>query len=207
MVEQWNLEIFFWINAGETPSFLVRGIAFLSAEILIYLLALWMVFTWIRGNRGSRIILLYALISTLLGLALNQVIGLFWYHPRPFEMGVGNTLVSHVVESSFPSDHAVMFFSIGLAFLLAKATRRWGLLITLFGSVVAWSRVYLGIHFPLDMLGSLIVSTLSVGITYQGLIWIEKRLEPGLTHIYEAIVILLNLPAVWFPLTRYGGRK
>lgn len=206
-LEQWNLEIFSWINAGTNPPFLVRGAAFLSAEILIYLLVLWMIFAWIRSNTGSRVFLLYALVSILLGLALNRAIGLFWYHPRPFEMGIGHTLISHAMESSFPSDHAVVFFSTGLAFLLAKDTRRWGVLITFFGLIMAWSRIYLGVHFPLDMLGSFIVSILSVGTAYRGLLLIERRLEPFITHIYEKTVILLKLPADWFPVTYRRDKK
>ena len=49
MLEQWNLSLFDSINAATAhPSPFLLFCAIFSAEILIYLLAGWMVITWIR---------------------------------------------------------------------------------------------------------------------------------------------------------------
>jgi hypothetical protein len=44
-------------------------------------------------------------IATLLALAVNFTIAALWYHPRPFELGIGHQLIEHAVATSFPSDH------------------------------------------------------------------------------------------------------
>lgn len=205
MVENWNLAAFHWLNASASAPFLVKWFAILTADALIYVLALWMVIKWIRSRASIRVALLYSGITASLGLAANQIMGLIWYHPRPFEMGVGNALMSHVVETSFPSDHAVVLFCIGFALLWVGDTRRWGVVITVLGLFVAWSRVYLGVHFPLDMLGSFTVSMVAVSIVHKGLFLIERYGEPSLTRLYDWIVNLLNLPKAWFPTRGHVG--
>ncbi len=91
-------------------------------------------------------------------LLINQLIGLVWYHPHPFEVGLGHTLLAHMPETSFPSDHATVFFSITLALLLRHGLKIWGAILIPFSLLLAWSRVWLGVHHPLDMPGALIIA-------------------------------------------------
>jgi undecaprenyl-diphosphatase len=203
MFEQWNLTLFDWINVASNhpPSFLLYFAQF-SAEILIYLLAVWMIYGWIRKGTNFRVALLVSTLAAVIGLLINQAIGLFWYHPRPFEMGVGHSLMKHVAESSFPSDHAVVFFSIGLSLLAIKHTRQWGIIISLLAILVAWSRVYLGVHFPFDMIGSFVVSLVAIIISLRMAPIIETKIEPALAQLYEKIVVVLHLPESLFPTER-----
>lgn len=203
-LESINLQIFHWLNAGPSPSAPLKIFATLSAEALIYVLAITLVFAWIRGNERIRLSVVYAIMAALFALGINQLIGLFWYHPRPFELGVGHTLLSHKPETSFPSDHAVVFWATAFAFARWPETRRWGCIVGLVGVLVAWSRVWLGIHFPLDMLGSFLVALVSVGVLYPMSAWIDKRLLPGLIHTYDLLVRRLGLPADWFPHGHQG---
>lgn len=99
--------------------------------------------------------------DTLLALGANQVIGIFWQHPRPFMIGLGNTWMTHAADSSFPSDHITVFSGIGLTLLFGGEFRlAAGVLTT--GFAVAWARVFVGIHFSLDMVGAVVVA----GVTY-----------------------------------------
>ena len=45
--------------------------------------------------------------------------------------------------------------------LLNRSTRRWGVLWLLLGIPVAWSRIYLGVHYPMDMVGAFAISLLA----------------------------------------------
>ena len=114
-------------------------------------------------------------------------------------MGVGKALMPHAMENSFPSDHGVVFFSIGLALWWIVATRRWGMVVTALGLIVAWSRVYVGVHFPMDMLGAFVVALLSVGVTYRIVPFIESTMEPFCSRLYRSILSALHLPQRWFP--------
>ena len=98
-----------------------------------------------------------------LALGFNQLIGVLWMHPRPFMIGLGHTFIEHAPDSSFPSDHATLFASVALTFLLA-GLRRCGLLVALAGVMIAWARVRVGVHFPLDMAGAACVSCVAYAV-------------------------------------------
>jgi len=178
----WNTALFYWINASASPPWLTRVFAIFAAQGLIYLLALGLVYAWARGPSTSRVRLLYALLCILLGLGMNQAAGLLWYEPRPFALGIGHTLVAHALENSFPSDHAVVFFAAAMALLRFPESRYGGLFVMSGALLVAWSRVYIGIHFPIDMLGSFSVALGSAAIAGLGLPWITSHLEPLLSR-------------------------
>lgn len=46
--------------------------------------------------------LVYTGLVAAFALLVNQLIGMVWYHPRPFEIGLGHTLLAHQPETSFP---------------------------------------------------------------------------------------------------------
>jgi len=201
-LETLNITWFHWINASAHPPAFTQGMAFFCAEILIYMLAGWMVILWIiRPQPQIRTALLYAVLSASAGLVINQLIGLFYYHPRPFELGIGHILSKHVLETSFPSDHGVVFFATGLALLFRRETRGWGFLVMSAGLCVAWSRIYIGLHFPLDMLGAFGVSLLASGMLFLVLPVIDKTLQPAVTRLYDWLIKKLHLPTSLFPLS------
>lgn len=86
-----------------------------------------------------------------------------WWHPRPFMIGLGHSYLQHASDSSFPSDHATVFASVALTMLLH---RLWSVgIATLFaGLVVAWARVFVGVHFPLDMAAAAEVACVSYAL-------------------------------------------
>ena len=104
--------------------------------------------------------MLTALLSVSLALLANVSIGLLSMHPRPFMIPLGHTWMSHKAETSFPSDHAAIFFAVGLG-LCFGGLRRMGWTIAALGVAVGWSRVYLGVHFPFDIAGALLVAIAS----------------------------------------------
>ncbi|MBI4685317.1 MAG: phosphatase PAP2 family protein [Nitrospirae bacterium] len=95
---------------------------------------------------------------------------LFYFHPRPFMDGIGTALIKHAAETSFPSDHTTFMLSIATTLLLIDSTMKWAILFVALGAVGGISRVFCGIHYPLDILGSLIVAFIS-----SVLIWSLKK--------------------------------
>ncbi|MFM0758105.1 phosphatase PAP2 family protein [Paraburkholderia strydomiana] len=160
-LEAFNQVLFLLINGTPaTPAWLV-GIAIPVADYVIYLIPLLLAAIWLWGNEAQRSLAIRACLVAMLGVGANQLIGLVWQHPRPFMIGLGHTFLPHAPDSSFPSDHATVFAGIALTLLLGGA--RWlGGLTLLAGVMVAWARVFLGVHFPLDMLGAVVVA----GVAY-----------------------------------------
>jgi undecaprenyl-diphosphatase len=60
-----------------------------------------------------------------------------------------------VADPGLPSDHVTVFSALGFAALWTQGPRRWGLALLAAGLVVGWSRVFLGVHFPWDVLAAL----------------------------------------------------
>jgi undecaprenyl-diphosphatase len=61
----------------------------------------------------------------------------------------GRFLLGYKTSFSFPSNHAMNMF--GQAMLLALFYRRYSAYFFLFASIIAYSRVYVGVHYPLDI--------------------------------------------------------
>jgi len=104
---------------------------------------------------------LLAFYSMLLALSINQIIGFFYFHNRPFMDGLGTTLFQHVQENSFPSDHTTFMLAIACSLFLSPHTRKAGLLLILVGIIGGSCRVFIGIHYPFDIMGSILIGAMS----------------------------------------------
>ncbi len=119
---------------------------------------------------------LWTVVACILAYALNLLIEQFVFEPRPFVSHKVHLLVSHAADSSFPSDHtAVAFAVVGMllfAFLplFIPAWRKstingnmtgtkpiWYIVAAfVIGCVIGFARVFVGIHYPGDILGGAI---------------------------------------------------
>lgn len=163
-IEAFNQLLFLRINAtAGTPSWAIDT-AIVLADDLIYLIPVLLLVLWLWGDEARRNLAIKACLVAMLGVGMNQIIGLVWQHPRPFMIGLGHAWISHAADSSFPSDHMTVFAGVGLTLLLDGAL--WfGLATLIVGLSIAWARVFLGVHFPLDMLGAVAVAACSYLIT------------------------------------------
>ncbi|MDN5843547.1 MAG: undecaprenyl-diphosphatase, partial [Alcaligenaceae bacterium] len=131
------------------------------ANWLVWLIPMVLIIGWFYGGAETRRTMILAALSGMFGLLANQLIGLAWTHPRPFIMGLGHTFIPHAPDSSFPSDHLTLWWAVAFTIFTNKALWRIGAILTLLGIPIAWARIYLGVHFPLDMIGAAIVGGLS----------------------------------------------
>ena len=152
-----NLSLFSWINASPEASNTSIHFAIFIANDLLYCIILLFAWFWLRGNYDTKKQILKAFIFTSIAILISQCISHVYYHPRPFVMEVGRTLIYHAPNGSFPSDHMLIFSSIAFSYLFS-AQRKLGIFLLVMAWLVAWSRVYLGVHFPLDMLGAFLLA-------------------------------------------------
>lgn len=137
--------------------------AIFAAEWVIMIVPLGLVLMWTHGLPGQREAAVRAFLAAVVALTMSKIIGLMWFHPRPFIAGIGQTYLVHAPDSSFPSDHATSMFSVALALAMCRLreARRFGLVLLVLGVVVAWARVFLGVHWPLDMIAACVVASLA----------------------------------------------
>ena len=180
-----NLSLFSWINASPEASNTSIHFAIFIANDLLYCMILLFAWFWLRGNYDTKKQILKAFIFTSIAILISQCISHVYYHPRPFVMEIGRTLIYHAPNGSFPSDHMLIFSSIAFSYLFS-AQRKLGAFLLIMAWLVAWSRVYLGVHFPLDMLGAFL---LAFALNFFGLklwnLYKDKIMQWALTiHFY-----------------------
>jgi undecaprenyl-diphosphatase len=182
-----NHSLFLALNAGEAPWSVVVFVAIVAAKALIFLVPLHVILIWVGGERTVRFVALSALIALVIALAVNGVVGAVAYSPRPFVIGLGHTLIDHRPNSSFPSNHATVFFAYA-ASLAIYGRRTLAAWFAGIGLVVAWSRIYLGIHYPGDMLGAAVVSAVAAVLSAS----IMMRFGPMLLERSEGLYTKLT---------------
>ena len=109
------------------------------------------------GSLRSKLAAASAGISAVVALLVNAVLGHLWYHARPFADHPKQTvlLVHHGTDNSFPSDHASVAFAVAFAVLMFH--RRLGVLLLAVAVGVGLDRIFVGVHYPIDVLTSVFV--------------------------------------------------
>ena len=118
--------------------------------------ALW-AFARPGGERKWKLACTCALFSAGLALLINQLIAkLIWDRPRPFAAHPSaHVWGARSHDPSFPSDHASAAFAIGFAVLMFD--RAVGGLFLAAAVAVGVGRVFVGAHYPLDVVGGCLV--------------------------------------------------
>lgn len=139
--------------------FAVYGVALFA----LLLLGSW----WLaRGHRDADRMAasLWAPLGTLLAVGVNQPLGRWVGERRPYDaLHHVLVLVPHTTDFSFPSDHAVMAGAVAAGVLLAhrQLAHRWLVLLTaVLALLMAFARVYVGAHYPFDVIAGLVVGAL-----------------------------------------------
>jgi undecaprenyl-diphosphatase len=108
---------------------------------------------------------LWAPVGALVALGVNQLIASAVAEPRPYlALSHPLVLVSRSTDYSFPSDHAVMAGAVAAGVWIAN--RRLGILTAALAVLMAFTRVYVGAHFPLDVAAGLLVGALVAVASY-----------------------------------------
>ncbi|WP_425877969.1 phosphatase PAP2 family protein [Acinetobacter sp. TWP2-2-3] len=156
-LDQLNLYLFHILNVPDQASIWIINYASLIAHDLVYLFLLIFAIAWFRGSYEVKTGIIKAFIFTAITLFMSEVLSAVLNTPRPFVMDVGRTLIEHAPTGSFPSNHMSIFSGIAFAYYFSPQ-RDLGRILIWTAWLVAWSRVYVGVHFPIDMLGAFLMA-------------------------------------------------
>lgn len=156
-LDQLNLYLFHILNVPDQASIWIINYASLIAHDLVYLFLLIFAIAWFRGSYEVKTGIIKAFIFTAITLLMSEVLSAVLNTPRPFMMDVGRTLIEHAPTGSFPSNHMSIFSGIAFAYYFSPQ-RDLGRILIWTAWLVAWSRVYVGVHFPIDMLGAFLMA-------------------------------------------------
>jgi membrane-associated phospholipid phosphatase len=160
---------FLVVNSWARHTAWLHGVAKLYANDGVALFALLLLAGWWvarrRPDHRAMAIALWAGIGTVATVAVNQPIANAVGRQRPY-LALHHTLllVHRSTDYTFPSDHACMAGAVAAGVMLVS--RRLGLVATVAALLMAFTRVYVGAHYPADVLAGLALGVVVVGIGY-----------------------------------------
>ncbi|KIV53043.1 undecaprenyl-diphosphatase [Aneurinibacillus migulanus] len=179
---QFNIDAFRLINdLGKQYPYLNPVIVFL-AEYMLYFLCLSVVVYWFTRTNKNRMMVIQAVIAFILAEILGKMAGQFHSHYQPFAvLPHVNQLIEHDIDNSFPSDHTILFFSVCISFWLVRKKGEW--LWLMLPCCVAISRIWVGVHYPIDVITGALLGVISALFVY----WLVPKLSSikQLLALYE----------------------
>ena len=163
---EWNVSLFRAINdLGKEYEYL-NGLFIFIAEYTVFALAAVLLILWALNKRSDRIMAVCALLAFLFAEAAGKFVGKLYVHQNPFaELQDVSKLIEKDIGNSFPSDHTILFFSICFTFFLFRK-KRWYIWMLL-AVTVGFSRIWVGVHYPADIMAGAALGILSAWICYR----------------------------------------
>ncbi|MFF2446866.1 undecaprenyl-diphosphatase [Neobacillus sp. NPDC058068] len=170
-ISQLNVDVFRAINDIGKEHDSLNPIAIFMADYMIIVLALGMLVYWFTQTNKNRMMVIQGGVAFLLAEVLGKIAGTMYYHNQPFaELPHVNQLIAHAVDNAFPSDHSILFFSVCFSFWLVRKKEGWLWLV--FACFVGVSRIWVGVHYPGDVVTGALIGIVAALVTY----WIVPKL-------------------------------
>jgi undecaprenyl-diphosphatase len=154
--------------AERSPHWFDRGMEFMGEYGLLLVTMLMVLGCWWSVRRrpeggvdeaaSSVAALIWAPLAAAVAVLVNVPIRGFVKRPRPFIDHQGLDVLLHGKSGySFVSDHATITMALGVGLFLAS--RRFGIAGIALALVEGFSRVYMGVHYPTDVMGGFALGT------------------------------------------------
>lgn len=154
-----NYELFSMINglAGHSAFMDTLMVAFTKLSPYVYVLILVAIYVlgWMKKQMKWRAESVATVVLVILCAIGSFIIGSIYYESRPFVDHTVNLLTPHAADAGFPSDHSVGVMAIAMGIMYFR--NKLGYLLFIVSFFVGFSRVYVGHHYPGDVLGAFIL--------------------------------------------------
>lgn len=193
MLADTDKALFLWINAlvGRAPA-VDAAMGWLASDYLapvcmgLTLVALW----FIGKDAAERMRCQIGMFTALTAMALSSLVVLIsnalFFRPRPFDGLEGVSLLFYQpTDSSFPSNSAAAAFAIAAAVWCVN--RRVGTALFAAAAVYGFSRVYVGVHYPGDILGGAVIALAVTALTLR----LRDLMMPVLVAVIKAARLLV----------------
>lgn len=193
-----QLEFVEWIASFRTDflNSIFRFLNYFDTEYfgLVLIPLVWIGFSYRWGLRLFYLTILNTMVNGWLKLAIG------WPRPNQLVDGLG---IFNFHSPGFPSGGAQTAFLFG-GLLLIYWKNRWSLPIALaYTLLISFSRIYLGVHFPVDILGGWAAGFVLLYLFVQNIERIEKALHRK--GLYFSLFLSLILPLLLLAFTHHNA--
>lgn len=153
--------LFTFINNFARKCLYIDALAVFFADYLVYFLVAGATLIYFLVKKKERLRYIFVVGSSIVlsRLVITELIRLAWHRSRPFITHQVNLLIEHSVSASFPSGHIAFLFALATAVYFFN--KKFGIIFFIVGILIGLARVFVGIHYPLDIFGGIIVGILS----------------------------------------------
>ncbi len=165
--EFWILNLIQDILGCDFLDFLIPKITMLGNSGIIWIVTGIVLLCTKKYRRGG----VFLLVGLLLGLIFgNVILKNVIARPRPCWIYDVPMLIPNPTDFSFPSGHTLSSFI--SAFVLARINRKFAVWAFLLAGIMAFTRMYLFVHFPTDILGG-------IALAYAIYLLLKKHIKKG----------------------------
>lgn len=166
---EFDYKMFYWVNGMAKVSRWLDYFGIFCAVYLIFLMAAFTLFYFFQIPREiNRLRYLFTLFASTAGAyIISLIVGFGYGRGRPFS-GLANVhqlIAESFSHKSFPSSHSTIAFS--LAFTIFWFNKPLGSIMIVLAVLVAWGRVFVGVHYPLDVIAGAFLGAIFSYVMYR----------------------------------------
>ena len=180
-----DASVYRWINRFADRTGWAHGLFKANAGYGIALFVILLLVSYIDGRQHDDLTAVagsvWAALAALVALGIGQLIGNPVGRARPYDtLANVHVLVDKTTDFSFPSDHATVAGAVAVGLLFAN--RRWGIIASVLAVLMAFTRVYVGAHYPGDVLAGLALGGIVAPAGWFTIVPILTRLARSLSR-------------------------
>jgi membrane-associated phospholipid phosphatase len=184
--------IFRWFNRLANRTGWAHGFFTAYAKYGIVLFAMLLCAAYLDGRQHGDLRAVagsvWAACAAVIALGIGQIIGGAIDRARPYETMTGiHLLVARTTDFSIPSDHATAAGAVAVGLLFAN--RRWGRIAAALALLMAFTRVYVGAHYPGDVLAGLLLGGAVAAIGWFVIVPTLVRIADWLSRSRARVVV------------------
>lgn len=149
-------ELFLFLNSKHVPWIDPFMLALSSYQGWVIVCLLMLVILYTNGGTRKKLVAAFYLMTVGLSALITKIVKEIVARPRPIHNEEWESMI-HAIEKyetsySFFSSHSATTFAMAVFFyLFFKHKRLYGVIALLWATIVAYSRIYLAKHFPIDI--------------------------------------------------------
>ena len=145
------------------------------AEYLVILVPLSLIYLWFKDRETS----LFTFYTAVTGITISYILGLLYFHENP--SATYETIAAYHPENSFPSQHTTAIIATAFPLLYREKSKIGGLML-ISGLLTGFARIYIGEHWPVDILGAFFAAALGLMVSLYTWSYLEKLWRPLIEH-------------------------